>query len=219
MRWAKVIQPRLLGAVGAVMLGLGVFAPIITIPIVGTLNYFANGRGDGVVLLLLAIISGLLITANRLHWLFTTGCVSLMFLIAAFLNLDARLTETRTELSRDLRDNPFGGLAETAFAGVQIQWGWAVLVVGAGLLVAAALMRPLGVKRRCPFCAEEIQHDAVVCKHCKRDLDAATPSVAVTSQMRRLPASVLVVTLLLTVVGGGIVYFSEWIELAAEVWF
>jgi hypothetical protein len=46
-----------------------------------------------------------------------------------------------TQLETDLKDNPFRGLAGLAMQSVQLQWGWAVLVIGVGLLIAAAAMR------------------------------------------------------------------------------
>jgi hypothetical protein len=48
---------QLIGFLGSALLFLGVFLPIVKLPIVGDLNYFANGRGDGVLVLVLAVIS------------------------------------------------------------------------------------------------------------------------------------------------------------------
>jgi hypothetical protein len=44
-------------------------------------------------------------------------------------------------VSRDLSDNPFRGLADAAVSSVQIEWGWAVLLAGAVSLVASALLK------------------------------------------------------------------------------
>ncbi len=48
---------RLLGILGSAILFIGVFMPIVKVPIVGDINYFQNGRGDGVIVLALAVIS------------------------------------------------------------------------------------------------------------------------------------------------------------------
>ena len=37
------------GILGSILLFIGVFAPIISVPIVGNVNYFQNGKGDGVI--------------------------------------------------------------------------------------------------------------------------------------------------------------------------
>jgi hypothetical protein len=60
-------------------------------------------------------------------------------LLFTFINLQARISlQARTEMQSDLAGNPFGGIANAAMQSVQIQWGWAVLVVGAVLIIAAA---------------------------------------------------------------------------------
>jgi hypothetical protein len=58
--------------------------------------------------------------------------------------------------------------------------------------------------KKCPFCAEEIQDAAIVCKHCHRDLVAAIPTPQKTHRGRTI---LLIVGILLAVILGGM-YFG-----------
>jgi uncharacterized membrane protein YidH (DUF202 family) len=132
--------PQILGLAGSVILFIGVFTPIISLPIVGGMNYFQNGRGDGVIVLLVAILSAFLTLAKRYRFLLFTGGGPLAILALTFIVFQVRISQMQTEMKKSMGNNPFAGLGDAMMNSVQISWGWAVLIIGAVLLIAAALV-------------------------------------------------------------------------------
>lgn len=130
---------KVLGIIGSLVLFLGVFAPIIRLPIVGSMNYFRNGAGDGVILIAMAILSLFFVFRNQPAKLFWTASASIATLTFTFVYFNWKMHEMKSEMDKSLAGNPFRGLAELAQNSIQIEWGWIVLVLGAGLLFMSAL--------------------------------------------------------------------------------
>jgi hypothetical protein len=125
----------ILGLVGSAILFVGVFTPLVSTPIIGTIYYFYNGHGDGVVILVLAGISVVLSLLKWYRGLWATGLASLALLAFTFTTFQLGMSQFHAAA-----DDLFviAGMREVMFESVQLQWGWAVLVVGGILVVAAA---------------------------------------------------------------------------------
>lgn len=109
----------ILGLLGSAMLLAGVFTPVVSMPVVGSLNYFRNGHGDGSIVLVLAAISASLVIARIYYWLWLTGAASLSVLIFSFLNLQTLLSTAQQTMSSELSGNPFRGLADVMASSIQ----------------------------------------------------------------------------------------------------
>jgi len=158
---------QLIALLGSIVLFVGVFMPIVSVPIMGNLNYFQNGKGDGVIVLALATVSAIAAARQRYQVLWLTGGGCLAVLGFTFVNLQSSLAAAKGEMEQQLAGNPFRGLADAALGSIQLQWGWALLIVGAVLLVVAAAMkgRPeLAVE--CPHCGGVLPLNQAVCNHC-----------------------------------------------------
>jgi hypothetical protein len=136
-----MVKKQVLGLIGSIILFLGVFMPIISVPIIGNINYFQNGKGDGTIIIILAAVSLILVLSKKYKGLWFTGFGSLAVLVFTFINFQTRMSRARFELQLELADNPFASLGELALQSVQLQWGWAVLIVGAALLIAAVAIK------------------------------------------------------------------------------
>lgn len=126
---------------GSVVLALGVFAPLVSLPLVGSLNYFQNGHGDGVLVLIFAMSAFVEALTKNYRWLWVSGLGSLATITFAFITFQAKLSEISSNTNTELAGDPLKGLTDLALQSVQLQWGWALLMLGTLALLVAAAMR------------------------------------------------------------------------------
>lgn len=132
---------QLFGLIGAAVMALGVFMPLMTGPFGMNVNYFSNGQGDGTFVLGLAVCSAVLVLFRRFTLLWVTGGLSFGVVAYAFFEIQSRISKVKSSMNADLQGNPFRGLADAAMSSVQMQWGWLVLFAGALLILLCAWMR------------------------------------------------------------------------------
>ncbi len=132
---------QFLGIIGASLLFLGVFAPIISYPVIGSLNTFQHTQWEGPLILILAVISLFLSLTGRYNRLWFTGFSGLGIVAVTFITIQFRLVALQEKMAGRLAGHPFRGLADQAMQSIQIRWGWALLVVGALLLIASAALK------------------------------------------------------------------------------
>ncbi|RMF68049.1 MAG: hypothetical protein D6740_11125 [Alphaproteobacteria bacterium] len=137
-------RKKMLGIAGSALMALGVFTPIVTLPLVGSQNYFQNGKGDGVILLVLAAISLALVLKDKYKWLWYPALGSLAFMLYGFISALNMISDFRDEMAQDAGGGALSGLAQAAAQAAQVQWGWVILFAGAGLLIAAAAVKEEG---------------------------------------------------------------------------
>jgi hypothetical protein len=52
-----------------------------------------------------------------------------------------KMSEMRSDMDYELAGNPFKGLAEVMVETIQLEWGWAILIIGVIMVFAAAHLK------------------------------------------------------------------------------
>lgn len=126
---------------GSALLIVGVFLPILSVPILGSIDYFRGGEGDGVVILALGIVSLVLALTKKYKGLIVTSALSIGMLGFTLVNFYLKMSEMKAEYAKTMGDNPFAGLGQMAMETIKLEWGWVVLIAGVVLLGVSVAMK------------------------------------------------------------------------------
>lgn len=137
-----------MGFAGIAITILGVFSPVLTMPMVGSLNYLRNGSEEAVLLLILTALSVLFLVKKRYSWLYGSSVWALLLVGGTCLYYQSIILDVKSSIDRDLAGNPFRGIADVAMAGTGLSWGWFLLFLGTGLVVATAYRRQKKLDRQ-----------------------------------------------------------------------
>ena len=125
--------------IGAVLLMLGVFMPIASVPVVGNINLFQNGEGDGLYILILTIPILLLILAKKFGWALIPAGIIALLLFYDLVSLRDRIFQAKAEITRNAQGTMLEGFSNGLAQSVQMQWGWAILGLGIIFIIVAPI--------------------------------------------------------------------------------
>jgi len=134
-------KKQIMGFLGSIFLFIGVFAPLIRMPILGNMNYIQSGKGDGIIIIFLAVISFILTIIKKYKGLWFTGIGSLGVIAFTFINLQIIMTTAKAQIETELAENLFKGVADLLMQSVQLQYGWVFLIIGVILIITTAVIK------------------------------------------------------------------------------
>jgi len=116
---------QLTGIVGAIVLALGVFTPIKTLPFLGNVSLLGALDIAGILILVLATLSLTLSLINKCRFLWGTGISTVIILVVSLLTVLGRQQEGSESLPA----------------------GWVLLVTGAVIIISAAALEEISLRK------------------------------------------------------------------------
>ena len=147
------LLPRMLGLFGGAALAAGAGAPLIHIPIAGTISYlrhpgyFSSWNLGEFVILAAAGLSIVFVLLNRFKLLWITGIVALAQLIVTLANFRLNASAVVARATQPDLVDPMLMWAGAALQRARFEWGIAVIAGGAVMVLASGVWE-LKARRR-----------------------------------------------------------------------
>lgn len=137
---------------GCALAAIGVFLPMLHAPIVGDVNYFLNGHGDGRYILLAAVIAGIFAYRDITWPSAIAGVLTLALLAWYYSHVQGMLAAAEKSAQNA---GIFSGLGEMLVQSIQIEYGFFVILVGGALmLICNVIPTPTTIQEIAPAPSE-----------------------------------------------------------------
>jgi len=137
---------KILAIAGSLLLVVAPFAPFISAPIFGRMTLFQQGKGDGVVLLVVALAALIFSVVGHYGFLWASGALGLFEIGNLFYFFFHRLPEALDSYKREAKDNVFGSIGQISLSNVDPDWGAIVLLLGTLTTLGVAIS--FGITKR-----------------------------------------------------------------------
>ncbi len=117
----RIGKPQAIGFAGALFLAIGCFVPLVHLPIVGSINYVYNSRGDGMIVLAMAAVSAVLVFLGHYRFLWISAGVAAAVCLYTFFRLESVISDMHRTMDTDLAGNPFRGLADALVSSIGLE--------------------------------------------------------------------------------------------------
>ena len=129
---SKDNKESMIGFGGATLLMIGAFLPAINIPIRGSISYLHNGRGDGMFLILIALLAFYYVYKKKPRSLMLSGGFSLMIISYGFVQVLFRVAEIQKDTG--------SSIGQAILGGVSVGSAFGVTAVGSILIIISSFM-------------------------------------------------------------------------------
>ena len=125
--------------IGAAILAIGVFLPVIQVPKRGALTMMDLEWG-GVILLVFAGITATLAVLGWTRHVLWPGIGAMGLIGYAYQRANAEIAQSRLRLGEGVGDDPLAALRDLAASNSRMDYGWAVMAIAAAIVVVAGLL-------------------------------------------------------------------------------
>jgi len=131
---------RIAAVVGGLLMAVGVFVPMLSIPVLRDDSYFHLSPGGAAIILALGGLSVLIAVVGRFRLLYITGMLALGLLIYTYFEVQQRKSSAQSDLRERVIDTPLKNLSRGLISSVGLRFGWPMMMLGAAIIVAVPLV-------------------------------------------------------------------------------